>query len=136
MKLTNTHKSLLAGAGGAAIVFTILAGGAMATHRLAPHHRPVGFEQAAGPMGDHGMGMRGMRPTGGTVQSINDKTIVVKDDDNNTTTIMVDDNTKYSKDRNDASLADIKTGDKIAVFGKLSDNKVAAKRIIINPDFL
>ncbi len=136
MKLTNTHKSFIAGAGGALVVFGLLAGGAVAARQFGPHDRHQGFEQRGGMMGGRGAGMHQGRPTHGVVQSINDKAITIKDDeDNSTTTVTVTDSTKYTKDHTDAKLSDIKTGDTLVVFGKLSDNKVTATRIVINPDF-
>ena len=135
MKLTNTHKSFIAGAGGAVVVFGLLAGGAAAARQFGPHQRAEGFEQRSSMMGGRGMGMHRAKPADGLVQSINDKTIVIKDDENNTTTVTVTDTTKYLKDQAEAKLSDIKTGDTLVVFGKSTDNKVTAARIIINPDF-
>jgi len=142
MKLEKTDKrALLMGAAGATAAFGILVTGAIVVRLTIMPHRAIGSEGIGRPGGGFGMmankgGMHGMRPASGTVQSTNDKTIIIKDDDNNTTTITIDDNTKYSKDRADAKLSDIKTGDTIAVFGKLTDNKVTAKHVMINPDFL
>lgn len=135
MKLTTTHKSFIAGAGGALLVFGLLIGGATAARQFGPHQRAEAFEQHGEMMGGRGIGMHQGRPVDGVVQSIDDKTIVIKDDDNNTTTITVSDATKYAKDQAEAKLSDIKTGDTIVVFGKLADNKVTAVRIVINPDF-
>lgn len=80
-------------------------------------------------------GMRGQRPTAGTVQSLADDTIVIKDRDDNTVTVTVDNSTEYLKDQAEAKQSDIKTGDTLIIFGKLADNKIPASRIIINPDF-
>lgn len=135
MKLTNTHKTFIAGASGALVVFGLLAGGAVAARQFGPHGPEHAFERHGGMMGGRGIGMRGQRPANGVVQDINGKAIVIKDDENNTTTVTVDDSTKYSKDQAEAKLSDIKTGDTIIVFGKPVDNTVTAKRIIINPDF-
>lgn len=134
MKLTNTHKTFIAGATGALLVFGLLAGGAIASRQFGPHNREHAFEQRGGMTGGRGMGMHGQRPAKGVVQSITDKSIIIKDDDD-TTTVTVNDATKFAKDQDEAKFSDIKAGDTLIAFGKLSDNKVTAKRIVINPDF-
>ena len=128
----------LMGAGIATVAILLIGGiafGAAGLTRKNTSQGP-GFSQSGGQGGGMGRGgFQGQRPTDGEVKSIDGSTITITDRDNITVTVTVNSDTKYTQDREDASLSDIKTGDTIVVMGKESDNKVTATRIIINPSF-
>lgn len=142
MKLeTNDKKALLMGAAGASAVFGILLITGLVFRLTIMPHGSLGRGPIGGGRGGFGMmgdreGMRGMRPVSGVVKTISGNTITIKDQDDQTITVTVDGNTNYYKASNQAKLSDIKTGDALAVFGSLSDSKITATRVVINPDFL
>lgn len=136
------YKPILIGAAGALAVVFLIGGVVFGIHSLGkPANKQNQFGQFGGQDGGPGGGMggrgnfQGQRPTGGEFKSIDGSTITLTSQNGDTVTVTVNSDTQYTKDREDASLSDIKTGDTILVMGKQSDNKVTATRVIINPEF-
>lgn len=74
-----------------------------------------------------------VRPVNGDIISSDDKSITVKMTDGSSKIILVSDKTQINKAEK-ATLADLKTGEKVAVFGsKNSDGSVTAQNIQLNP---
>ncbi|HUR36874.1 MAG TPA: DUF5666 domain-containing protein [Terriglobales bacterium] len=67
--------------------------------------------------GPRRMEMRGSG-TGGTIAAIEGQTIKLKTPNGGTTTVKLTDQTKFSKDRQEAKLSDFKVGDMIIVRGE------------------
>lgn len=129
-------KPILLGAASGLVVFLLLGGVAVGVRAISQPHetRPYFNQTANGGFGNRS-GMRGMRPTSGEVTKIDGKIITIKTTDSQSITVNTDDNTHFRKNQSDAQLSDIKTGDTLAVVGRLTDNQVTARAVIINPDF-
>jgi hypothetical protein len=75
----------------------------------------------------------GFRPVNGEIISSDDKSITVKLDDGSSKIVMISDKTSINK-ASEGSKADLKTGEKVAVFGQTnSDGTVIADTVQINP---
>ncbi len=83
-----------------------------------------------------GMGNRmGFRPVAGDIIASDDKSITVKLQDGSSKIVLLSDKTTISKTA-DATRSDLKTGEKVAVFGQEnSDGSVTAQNIQLNPMF-
>lgn len=81
-----------------------------------------------GPMGMfddfEGRGMRNPHGIAGTIISITDSNIAIKDRDNRENTIAVNDKTVIKNGRDTVKISDLKTGNEIVVLGKPGDNGV------------
>ncbi len=66
----------------------------------------------------------------GTVESIGVDRFTVKKMDGTSATVMVDDQTRYHQGRQDIQLEDLKVGDHVMAFGRLSDNKQFMARMV------
>jgi len=67
----------------------------------------------------------------GTVESIAPDKLVVKDADGKTTTVKLTSATRFRKDRQDATIADLKAGDRVMAAGKPeSDGTVVAQFVV------
>lgn len=90
-----------------------------------PQRRSMGPGGPDGPMGFFGEGGREMRNANGlagTVVSITDNLVVIKDNQDKENTITVSDRTIIKAGRDDIKLADLKADDRIVVIGKPNDN--------------
>ena len=77
----------------------------------------------------------GFRPVNGEIISADDKSITVKLQDGSSKIILFSDKTEINKAA-EATKDDLKTGEKVAVFGQEnSDGSVTAQNIQINPTF-
>ena len=95
-------------------------------------HGPMGFDGRGmpqmgpgGPMdffGERGGFFRNGHGITGTIVSIADNTIIVKDRDNKENTISISDKTIIKSGRDDVQIGDLKTGEKIVVVGKPDDS--------------
>lgn len=65
----------------------------------------------------------------GTVESVSATSIVVKSEDGYTATWTVTSDTKVHRDRSDATIADVKTGDFVRLQGPLSGDTATAKNL-------
>jgi len=78
-------------------------------------------------------GRQGFRPVNGEIISQDDKSITVKLADGSSKIVLVNDKTTVNKAA-DATKADLKTGEKVAVFGQEnSDGSVTAQTVELNP---
>jgi hypothetical protein len=79
-----------------------------------------------GPMGMfddfEGRGMRNPHGIAGSIISISDNSLVIKDRDNKENTITVTDKTIIKNGRDTKKINDLKTGDEIVVLGRPGDN--------------
>lgn len=126
---------LLLGAAGAGIVIALFLGGIAVGYQFTGYHHSQAENALEMRGGFRRIGMRGMHPESGEVTKIDGKILTIKSDDGETITVTTDDTTRFRHDQSDAKLSDIKTGDTIAIVGRVSDNKVTARAVIINPDF-
>lgn len=77
----------------------------------------------------------GARPVNGEIISADDKSITVKMQDGSSKIVLINDNTSINKS-DQASKSDLKTGERVAVFGmENSDGSVTAQNIQLNPMF-
>ncbi len=77
----------------------------------------------------------GFRPVNGEILSTDDKSITVKLQDGSSKIVLISDKTEINKAA-EATKDDLKTGEKVAVFGQEnSDGSVTAQNIQINPTF-
>ena len=75
----------------------------------------------------------GFRPVNGEIISADEKSITVKLADGSSKIVIFTDKTEINKAEN-AATADLKTGEKVAVFGtENSDGSVTAQNIQLNP---
>jgi len=75
----------------------------------------------------------GFRPVSGEIISADDKSITVKLQDGSSKIVLVNDKTTINK-AEAAGKSDLKTGEKVAVFGtENSDGSVSAQNIQLNP---
>jgi hypothetical protein len=72
--------------------------------------------------GMEGRDFRNAHGIAGTIISITDNNIVIKDRDNKENTIMVSDKTVIKRGRDDIKITDLKNDDRIVVMGKPGDN--------------
>lgn len=130
--LNNTHKSMLAGAGGALIALFIVLGSFGVVRAM---HGPGGRDgmKPGAPMmmqgGGEDRGMRGGPHLGGEITKIDGNTITLKGMDDQVITVTVNDKTTYHKADSDAKLSDLKVGDKIMVRGEVKTVTVDADSI-------
>ncbi len=76
---------------------------------------------------------QGFRPVNGEIISSDDKSITVKLQDGSSKIILLTDTTSFNKSA-EGSKADIKVGEKVAVFGtENSDGSVTAQNVQLNP---
>jgi flagellar basal body-associated protein FliL len=76
---------------------------------------------------------QGFRPVNGEIISADDKSITVKLQDGSSKIVILSDTTTISKSA-DATKADLKVGERVAVFGiENSDGSVTAQNIQLNP---
>jgi len=69
-------------------------------------------------------GFRNAHGLSGSIISITDSNIVIKDRDNKENTVAVSDKTTIKKHREDLKLSDLKQGDEVVVVGSPDDNGV------------
>lgn len=100
-------------------------------------HGPMGFDGPGmppmGPMdflGERGGDFRNAHGMAGSIVSIADNTIVVKDRDNKENTVLVSDKTIIKSGRDDIKIGDLKTDEKIVVVGKPGDKGVINAELI------
>lgn len=73
------------------------------------------------------------RQVNGDIISMDDKSITVKLQDGSSKIVLLSDTTAFSKSTN-GSKSDLKTGEKVAVFGtENSDGSVTARNVQLNP---
>ncbi|MBI2033207.1 MAG: hypothetical protein HYT10_01950 [Candidatus Levybacteria bacterium] len=78
---------------------------------------------------------QGVRPVNGEIISSDDKSITVKLQDGSSKIVLLNDTTTFSKSA-EGSKSDLKTGEKVAVFGiENSDGTVTAQNVQLNPQF-
>lgn len=95
---------------------------------------PRGVMGPGGPMGAFndfaGGGFRNSNGTSGTIISITDNTIVIKDKDNNENTVSVNDKTLIKFQGNDIKITDLKNDEKVVVLGKPDNNGTIVAELI------
>jgi len=83
--------------------------------------------------GQFGQRAQGLRPVNGEIISSDDKSITVKLQDGSSKIVFLTDTTTFSKSE-EGSKGDLKTGEKVAVFGtENSDGSVTAQNVQLNP---
>jgi hypothetical protein len=85
---------------------------------------PMGF------FGERGGDFRNAHGLAGTIVSITDNNIVVKDRDNKENTVSVSDKTMIKSGRDDIKIGDLKVDEKIVVMGKPDDSGVINAELI------
>lgn len=86
-------------------------------------------------MGNFGQRAQGVRAVNGEIISTDDKSITVKLSDGSSKIILLTDTSTVNKS-SEGSKSDLKTGEKVAVFGtENSDGSVTAQNIQLNPTF-
>ena len=101
-----------------------------------PQHRqmgPGGLGDPEGPMGFFGGGGREMRNANGlagTVVSIADNLIVIKDEQNKENTVSVSDKTIIKAGRDEIKIGDLKNDERVVVIGKPDDKGTVAAEFI------
>src|SRR3989338_1422675 len=76
---------------------------------------------------------QGFRPVNGEIISSDDKSITVKLQDGSSKIVLLTDTTSINKS-SEGSKSDLKTGEKVAVFGtENSDGSITAQNIQLNP---
>ena len=101
---------------------------------------PIGFgepgmppKELGNPMdffGDHGGDFRNAHGLAGSIISITDNKIVIKDQDNKENTVAVNDKTMIKSGKDDIKIGDLKTDDRIVVMGKPDDSGVVNAELI------
>ena len=86
---------------------------------FAPPRGPIDFMR-----GMEGQDFRNAHGIAGTIISITDNNIIVKDRGNKENTIAVSDKTVINRGRDNIKISDLKTDDEIVVMGKPADNGV------------
>src|SRR3990167_3349145 len=140
-KVESKHRWVLVA--GLAVALVLLAGFGYAFAQEQPQAAPQGQAQegqfgpggpGGGPGGGRGMppGLRG-KMMGGEVVKVEDNTITLKTRSGEEKSVKVDENTKYRKKDGDASLDDVKPGEKIGVrLAKVEEgSEPTAKAVII-----
>ena len=122
-KLQSTHKSMLAGAGGALIAIMLVLGSVGVVKAM---HGPDSGERHGG---RPDMMMQGGPRLGGEITKIDGNTITVTGRDDQAITVKVDDSTKYKKDNGEVKLSDLKVGDEIMIRGDVQSVTVNAESI-------
>ncbi len=85
--------------------------------------------------GLQGRGNGGIRPVSGEIMSQDDKSITVKLQDGTSRLVVVSNTTQINKTQ-EATKSDLKTGERVAVFGtENADGSVTAQNIQLNPQF-
>jgi len=117
------------------IVFVVGAGGFFAGMKYQQSKSPrFGNFQGAGNR-QFQQRAQGFRPVNGEIISADEKSITVKLQDGSSKIVILSDTTTISKSA-DATKADLKVGEKVAVFGtENSDGSVTAQNIQLNPQF-
>jgi len=69
----------------------------------------------------------------GTISAIGGGTISVKEKDGRTVTLKTTDETRVRKDREPATLTDLKVGDEVVVMSRLESGSFVAYRIGVPP---
>jgi len=93
----------------------------------------VGQEGARTSQGQIPGNRQGFRPVNGEIIAADDKSITVKMQDGSSKIVLFSDNTTINK-AEQATKSDLKTGEKVAVFGQEnSDGSVTAQSIQLNP---
>ncbi len=120
----------------------IAAGGFFAGMKYQQSQSPAGrlgsFQGIrSGNLGQRGAGLpvggQGYRPVNGDIISMDDKSITVKLQDGSSKIVLLSDTTTFNKSSN-GSKSDLKTGEKVAVFGtENSDGSVTARNVQLNP---
>lgn len=78
--------------------------------------------------------MQGFRPVNGEIINADETSITVKLEDGSSKIILLSETTKVNK-AEAAEKSDLKTGEKVAVFGtENSDGSVTAQRVQLNPE--
>jgi len=77
-----------------------------------------------------GRGMRNGHGVAGTIISISDNSIIIKDKDNKENTISVNDGTVINQGRDTIKIGDLKNDVEIVVIGKPGDDGVIAAELI------
>lgn len=126
------------------LILVLVAGGSFfAGTKYQQRRRVNSFRQDGGQffgqMGRGGGQFQGnrvaFRPVNGEIISSDDKSITVKLVDGSSKIILISDKTQINK-ADTAILADLKTGEKVAIFGQEnSDGSITAQNIQLNPEF-
>lgn len=94
-----------------------------------------GGQQARTGQGQLQGNRQGFRPVNGEIIASDDKSITVKLTDGSSKIVLISDKTAINK-ASTASKEDLKTGEKVAVFGtENTDGSVTAQNIQLNPVF-
>ena len=111
-----------------------LAGGFFAGMKYQESKSPVGrFRNLQDARGNFGQRGQGFRPVNGEIISSDDKSITVKSQDGSSKIILVNNTTSINKS-SEGLKTDLKTGEKVAVFGtENSDGSITAQNIQLNP---
>ena len=122
-----------------AILVVIVGGGAFfAGMKYQQSKQPAFLRQMGGVQGQRtgtGGNRMGFRPVNGGIISSDDKSITVKLQDGSSKIVLLSDKTQINKAA-EATKEDLKTGEKVAVFGtENSDGSVTAQNIQLNPEF-
>lgn len=122
-----------------AILVVIVGGGAFfAGMKYQQSKQPAFLRQLGGVQGQRtgtGGNRMGFRPVNGEIISSDDKSITVKLQDGSSKIVLLSDKTQINKAA-EATKEDLKTGEKVAVFGtENSDGTVTAQNIQLNPEF-
>lgn len=123
-----------------ALVAILFAGGAgfFAGMKYQQSKQPAFLRQMGGVQGQRtgtGGNRMGFRPVNGEIISSDDKSITVKLQDGSSKIVLFSDSTEINKAA-EATKEDLKTGEKVAVFGtENSDGTVTAQNIQLNPEF-
>jgi len=80
--------------------------------------------------GDHGGDFRNAHGLSGSIVSITDNKIVIKDQGNKENTVAVSDKTMIKSGKDDIKIGDLKTDEKIVVMGKPNDSGVIDAELI------
>lgn len=122
---------------GVVLIIVALGGGFFAGMKYQQSQSPAGrggnFQGARnGTFGQRGAAA-GFRPVNGEIISMDDKSITVKLQDGSSKIVLLSETTSLSKSTN-GSKSDLKTGEKVAVFGtENSDGSVTARNVQLNP---
>jgi hypothetical protein len=111
------------------IASALLLGAALAQEPSQAPARPRGEDAGQ-------RGVMRMNGTAGTISAIEGDTLTLKTFDGKEAKVKVSDKTLYRKDRNEAKLADFKSGDMVFVRGEQNpDGSWAAQNVISRSDF-
>lgn len=91
----------------------------------------MGMGRGGGMMGDfRGQDFRNAHGLSGTIISITDSNLIIKDKDNKENTIAVTDKTIIKRQRDDIKISDLKQNDQVVVMGSPDDNGVVNADLI------